>query len=95
MVHADAGAEMLAELGASRSARPSESAIRRAFTRVDADILDAVIGAFCWTRTRVVGGRRVTISSSTPQVLASGLENTKSIEHGRAHRRGGTFCSTA
>ncbi len=52
-------AELLAELGASRSAKPSESAIRRVFTRVDADTLDAVIGAFCWSRTRVVGGRRV------------------------------------
>jgi len=51
--------ELLCELGASRAARPSESAIRRAFTRVDADILDAVVGAFCWTRTQVVGGRRV------------------------------------
>ena len=56
---AEASAEMLGELGASRSARPSESAIRRAFTRVDADVLDAVIGAFCWTRTQVVGARRV------------------------------------
>ena len=33
-------AELLAELGATR---PSESAIRRVFTRVDADILDTVI----------------------------------------------------
>ncbi len=49
-------AELLSELGATR---PSESAIRRVFTRVDADVLDAVIGAFCWTRTQVVGGRRV------------------------------------
>jgi len=49
-------AELLAELGASR---PSESAIRRALTRVDANVLDAVVGAFCWSRTQVVGGRRV------------------------------------
>lgn len=52
-------AELLTELGVRRSARPSESAIRRALTRVDADILDAVIGAFCWSRTELVGGRRV------------------------------------
>lgn len=56
---AETPVELFAELGSSRPARPSESAIRRAFTRVDADILDAVIGAFCWTRTQVVGGRRV------------------------------------
>lgn len=42
---AETPVELLGELGASRSTRPSESAIRRAFTRVDADILDAVIGA--------------------------------------------------
>jgi predicted transposase YbfD/YdcC len=56
---AEASTQMLAELGASRPARPSESAIRRAFTRVDPDVLDMVIGAFCWTRTQVVDGRRV------------------------------------
>jgi predicted transposase YbfD/YdcC len=50
---------LLAELGVSRSKGPSESAIRRAFARVDADVLDAVVGAFCWTRTGVVSGRRV------------------------------------
>ncbi len=39
--------------------RPTESTIRRAFARVDADLLDRVIGAFVWTRTHVVAGRRV------------------------------------
>ncbi len=38
---------------------PSESAIRRAFTRLDATKLDAVLGAWMWTRTRVVDQRRV------------------------------------
>jgi hypothetical protein len=51
--------ELLIELGAARSTRPSESAIRRAFTRVGADVLDTVVAAFCWTRTQVVSGRRV------------------------------------
>ena len=51
--------QMLGELGASRPTRPSESAIRRAFTRVDPDVLDAVIGGFCWTRTQVLDGLRV------------------------------------
>ena len=39
--------------------RPTESTIRRAFARVDADLLDRVIGAFVWSRTHVVAGRRV------------------------------------
>jgi len=49
----------LARLGVVTVARPSESTIRRAFARLDADVLDQVIGAFLWTRTRVVDGRRV------------------------------------
>jgi predicted transposase YbfD/YdcC len=40
-------------------AAPSESAIRRAFGRLDAAKLDAVLGAWMWTRTRVVDQRRV------------------------------------
>jgi predicted transposase YbfD/YdcC len=38
---------------------PSESAIRRLFARLDADLLDRVIGAWMFTRTRSVQGRRV------------------------------------
>lgn len=56
---ADQGEDTLASLGAGGPGRPSESAIRRLLTRVDADRLDQVIGAWMWTRTRVVGGRRV------------------------------------
>ncbi len=37
----------------------SGSGRRKLFARVDADILDQLIGAFVWTRTSVVGGRRV------------------------------------
>ncbi len=49
----------LAALGAGGPAGPSESAIRRLLTRLDADVLDTVIGAWMWTRTSVVNGRRV------------------------------------
>jgi hypothetical protein len=56
---ADQEQHTLAALGADRVDRPSESAIRRLLTRVDADLLDSVIGAWMWTRTRVVDGRRV------------------------------------
>jgi len=56
---ADQSGETLAALGASAGSRPSESTIRRAFARLDADLLDRVLGAFLWTRTRVTGGRRI------------------------------------
>jgi len=55
----EADADLLTGLGIRRSKRPSESAIRRAFGRLDAGRLDAVLGAWMWTRTRVVGHRRV------------------------------------
>jgi len=56
---ADQSGETLAALGAGAGNRPTESTIRRAFARLDADLLDQVIGAFLWTRTRVVDSRRI------------------------------------
>ncbi len=56
---ADQGQPVLAGLGVSGSARPTEPTIRRVLARVDADALDRVIGAFVWVRTAVVAGRRV------------------------------------
>jgi hypothetical protein len=47
----------LARLG--MSAAPEESTLRKLFARLDADILDRQVGAFVWTRTHLVGGRRV------------------------------------
>lgn len=55
----DADADLLAALGFGRGRGPSESAIRRAFARLDAAKLDAVLGAWMWTRTKVVDQRRV------------------------------------
>ena len=46
-------------VGLRHGKRPSESAIRRAFGRLDAAKLDAVLGAWMWTRTNVVDQRRV------------------------------------
>lgn len=40
-------------------AAPEESTLRKLFARLDADALDRLLGAFLWTRTRVVGNRRV------------------------------------
>jgi predicted transposase YbfD/YdcC len=55
----DADADLLATLGFHGGRGPSESAIRRAFGRLDAAKLDAVLGAWMWTRTHVVDQRRV------------------------------------
>ena len=56
---ADQADETLSAVGAPGADRPSESAIRRLLARLDADLLDRLVGAWMWTRTRVVNGRRV------------------------------------
>ena len=48
----------LAGLGVE-GAGPGESTIRRAFARLDGDLVDQVLGALLWTRTQRAGGRRV------------------------------------
>ena len=55
---ADAGEDALAMLGASRGPA-EESTFRRAFALVSADVLDQVLGAWCWTRAVQAGGRLV------------------------------------
>jgi predicted transposase YbfD/YdcC len=49
----------LAELGLSRPTAPDASTFRKVLARLDAATLDRLVGAFLWTRTGVVGGRRV------------------------------------
>jgi len=49
---ADQPEPALAGLGVGIGGRPRESTIRRAMARLDADLLDRVIGAFLWTRAR-------------------------------------------
>jgi predicted transposase YbfD/YdcC len=56
---ADQSGEVIAALGGGAANRPTESTIRRAFARLDANVLDRVLGVFMWTRTAVVAGRRV------------------------------------
>jgi predicted transposase YbfD/YdcC len=56
---ADADQDLLAALGSNGRSVPSESAIRRTFNRLDATVLDSVLGAWLWTRTAVVGQRRI------------------------------------
>jgi len=52
--------EQLLQLGLTRSYAPDASTFRRLFMNLDAGVLDAVIGAFMWTRTRSIAGRRAT-----------------------------------
>ncbi|WP_072691746.1 ISAs1 family transposase [Rhodococcus marinonascens] len=54
----DAPATVLERVGAT-GPLPSESTIRRTLGRVDATVLDRLIGAWMWLRTSVVDGRRV------------------------------------
>jgi predicted transposase YbfD/YdcC len=49
----------LVELGLSRPTAPDASTFRKVLARLDAATLDRLVGAFLWTRTHVVGGRRV------------------------------------
>ena len=55
---ADQSAQTLSLLGVA-GAGPTESTIRRVFTRADGDALDQALGAFMWTRTTVNHGRRI------------------------------------
>ena len=48
-------------LGVNGCAGPDESTIRRVFARLDPDLLDELLGAFMWTRTSTVDGRRVIV----------------------------------
>jgi len=57
---ADQAPATLRTLGLTGSRPPSEPTIRRAFTAVDAEELDRVLGAWMWTRTHTApDGRRV------------------------------------
>src|ERR1700691_2539898 len=55
---ADAGADVLAELGAARGPA-EESTFRRAFALISPDVLDQVLGAWLHTRARQVSGRLI------------------------------------
>jgi hypothetical protein len=51
---ADLAPEQLSGLGLTRAVAPDTSTFRRVLTRLDAAVLDALVGAFIWTRTGVV-----------------------------------------
>ena len=54
----DAGAQRLGKLGMSKAVA-DESTFRRVFARLDAEMLDQLLGAWAMTRAAVVDGRRV------------------------------------
>jgi predicted transposase YbfD/YdcC len=57
---ADQDGAVAVALGLDEQRRmPNESVFRRLFARLDPQVLDALIGAWMWTTTRVVSGRRV------------------------------------
>lgn len=56
---ADQPPGVLAGLGVDDAARPEESAIRRVFARIDAEVLDRILGAGMFTRTRSIESRRI------------------------------------
>ena len=56
---ADLSVEQRAQMGLTRPGAPDASTFRRVLGRLDAVVLDAVVGAFVWTRTATVDGRRV------------------------------------
>ena len=78
---ADLPAEHLPRLRLTTA--PEESTLRKLFARLDADALDRVLGAWLWTRTAVVDGRRVialdgktvrgarTATTSAPHLVAA------------------------
>jgi predicted transposase YbfD/YdcC len=56
---AEADAGVPARLGVAGSRRPCEATTRRVLTRVDGELLDAVVGAWMRTRVGLLGGQRV------------------------------------
>src|SRR5450759_5401577 len=56
---AEADAGVLARLGVAGSRRPCKATTRRVLTRVDGQLLDAVVGAWMRTRVGLLGAQRV------------------------------------
>ena len=52
-------AEQRCQVGLTRAYAPSVATIRRLLLSLEADALDALLGAYMWTRTGVVADRRV------------------------------------
>ncbi|MDH6625985.1 hypothetical protein M2271_003801 [Streptomyces sp. LBL] len=84
----DAGGGALARLGLERGG-VDESTLRRLFARLDADLLDAVLGAWAATGTALVAGRRViAIDGKTVRGARSGGSSAPHLVAALAHGSG-------
>ncbi|MFF1462904.1 ISAs1 family transposase [Streptomyces sp. NPDC058330] len=84
----DVGGGALARLGLERGG-VDESTLRRLFARLDADRLDAVLGAWAVTRTALVAGRRViAIDGKTVRGARGGGSSAPHLVAALAHGSG-------
>ena len=84
----DAGGGALARLGLERGG-VDESTLRRLFARLDADLLDAVLGVWAATRTALVAGRRViAIDGKTVRGARGGGSSAPHLVAALAHGSG-------
>ncbi|MFE7752844.1 ISAs1 family transposase [Streptomyces sp. NPDC057428] len=91
----DAGAVAMTRLGLERDS-VDESTLRRLFARLDADRLDAVLGAWAATRTALVAGRRViAIDGKTVRGARSGGASAPHLVAALAHGSGAVLGQVA
>jgi predicted transposase YbfD/YdcC len=86
---ADLDAADLERLGLTRAKSPDASTFRRTLSRLDAAVLDALIGAYLWTRTSVQDGRRViAIDGKTLRGARTGTQSAPHLVAALDHATG-------
>lgn len=90
----DAGGAALERLGIGRGG-VDESTVRRLFARLDADGLDAVLGAWALARTALVAGRRVIAIDGKTVRGARGGSSTPHLVAALAHGSGAVLGQVA
>ncbi|MER7960363.1 ISAs1 family transposase, partial [Streptomyces sp. NPDC096030] len=91
----DAGSAALERLGLERGG-VDESTLRRLFARLDADRLDAVLGAWALARTVLVAGRRViAIDGKTVRGARGGGSSAPHLVAALAHGSGAVLGQVA
>ena len=91
----DAGAGELTRLGLTRGG-VHESTLRRVFARLDADLLDRLIGAWAATRAVVVDGRRViALDGKTVRGARAGQAQAPHLVAALAHGTGAVLGQVA
>lgn len=91
----DAGSAALERLGLERG-EVDESTLRRLFARLDADRLDAVLGAWALARTALVAGRRViAIDGKTVRGARGGGSSAPHLVAALAHGSGAVLGQVA